>query len=79
MSAEWGMQPMPASLWWWGRIAGVVLVAGVGYLGFEDRGILGDGARIGRLILAASVLSARHAGSPPQGKAVYVYRAYIYG
>ena len=46
---------------------------------FGEGGILGDGAGIGRLTLTAAVLSALHVGSPPQGKAVYVYRAYIYG
>ena len=41
--------------------------------------ILGVGAYIGRVSLATVLLSALYAGIPPQGKAIYVYRAYIYG
>ena len=43
-----------------------------------ESGILGDGAGIGRVPIAADV-GDQHACAPPQGKAIYVYRAYIYG
>ena len=48
-------------------------------VGNVERGILGDGADIGRVDLTTLVLSAAYVGPPPQGKAIYVYRAYIYG
>ena len=56
---------------------------GAGYgprdIGIVEGCILGDGAYIGRVDLATLVLSAGYADLPPQGKAIYVYRAYIYG
>ena len=48
-------------------------------MGLWNSGILGVGAGIGRLSLATLLLSAGYAVTPPQGKAIYVYRAYIYG
>ena len=52
---------------------------GQGMLGIGEGCILGVGAGIGRVQLATPVLSAVYAAVPPQGKAIYVYRAYIYG
>ena len=48
------------------------------YRGFVEVGILGVGAHIGRVSIAADV-GDQHAWIPPQGKAACMNRAYIYG